>query len=213
MTRLVSLRLDGPRAPWSRLGLAGDGGSFRFADVDLHVSDGGEHHDGIHGWAFDHTTSADVDGIPTGPPAMAPEGPRASPLLGGWLLAVDHVVVMTDDLERTSAAFEAALGAPLRRTRDAGGGVTQGFHRLANTVIEIVHSPSNPQGARLWGFVGIVDDLDAVVGGIRRELGDDAVSSPRAAVQAGRRIASVRSSAGLGAAVALMTGRPASDGR
>lgn len=128
-------------------------------------------------------------------------------MIGGRLVAVDHVVVLTDDLARTTSAVEHALGAPLRRTRDAGHGVTQGFHRLDNTVIEIVHTPSNPVGASLWGFVGIVDDLDAVVAEIGRELGPDAVSSPRPAVQAGQRIATVRKSAGLGVAVALMSRR------
>ena len=206
MTRLVSLSLGGTRAPWSRLGLSFVDGSFRFADVDVIVPADGEPHDGTRRWSFD-VGSGDVDGIPVGAPATAPERSRQSPILGGRLVAVDHGVVMTDDLARTSSAVERQLGAPLRRTRDAGGGVTQGFHRLDNTVIEIVDSPSNPEGASLWGFVGIVDDLDAVVEEINREFGTGAASSPRDAVQAGQRIASVRGTAGLGVALALMSSR------
>lgn len=209
MTRLVSLSLGGTGEPWRRLGLAFVEGAFRFADIDVFVPADGEPDDGTRGWSFDAATSGDIDGIPTGPPSSAPRAPEESPLLGGRLVALDHVVVMTDDLGRTASAVERELGAQLRRTRDAGGGVIQGFHRLDNTVIEIVRTPSNPAGASLWGFVGIVDDLDAVVAAIRREFGSDAVSPPRQAVQAGRRIATVRSSAGLGAAVALMSRRRA----
>lgn len=214
MSRLVSLSLTVPRVPWARLGLAQLDGSFRFADVLLDVTDvaGRDGIDtGLCGWSFDVDTTGDVDGIPTGVVTAAPRGSGGtveSPLLGGRLLAVDHVVVRTDDLERTSGSVEAELGAPLRRTRDAGGGVTQGFHRLDNTVIEIVQAPSNPAGASLWGFVGVVDDLDAVVAEMRREFGADAVSGPRDAVQAGQRIASIRRQAGLQVEVALMTSRP-----
>jgi hypothetical protein len=49
--------------------------------------------------------------------------------------------------------------------------------------------------------VFVVDDLDATVAW----LGPDVVSTPRDAVQSGRRIASIRREAGLGLPVALMT--------
>jgi catechol 2,3-dioxygenase-like lactoylglutathione lyase family enzyme len=114
---------------------------------------------------------------------------------------VDHVVVMTPDLERTSAAFTAVTGAPLKRVRDAGANTRQGFHRLNDVVIEMVSSPNVPEGpARLWGFVLTVRGLDEAA----RYLGPDVLSPPKPAVQEGRRIATFRQAAGLGVPVALM---------
>ena len=55
--------------------------------------------------------------------------------------------------------------------------------------------------ASFWGFVFIVDDLQAACA----RLGDDLVSAPKAAVQSGRMIASFRAAAGLGLPIALMT--------
>ena len=211
MTRLVSITAGGEREPWHRLGLAPEGGSFLFGGVAVHVSP--ERPAGLHGWSFSTCLAGDLDGIPTEASDPGPVGGEVAPVLGGRLLAVDHVVVTTDDLDRTSRAVEAHLGAPLRRTRDAGGGTVQGFHRIENTVIELVSSPSSPlspKGASLWGFVGVVDDLDAVWRALTREFGAEAVSGPRDAVQAGRRICSLRRSVGLGVALALMDARPSS---
>jgi hypothetical protein len=53
----------------------------------------------------------------------------------------------------------------------------------------------------VWGVVFVVEDLDATVAW----LGPDVVSTPRDAVQSGRRIASIRREVGLGLPVALMT--------
>jgi hypothetical protein len=114
---------------------------------------------------------------------------------------VDHVVINTPNLQRTSDALAQLTGAPLKRTRDAGNGVTQGFHKLGSVVVELVTMPSMPEGpASLWGFVLDVQDLD----GIATHLGPDVLSPPKPAVQPGRRIATFRSAAALGVPVALM---------
>ncbi len=114
---------------------------------------------------------------------------------------VDHVVINTPDLMRTSDALTAATGAPLKRVREAGNSVQQGFHRLASVVVEIVSAPTMPQGdASLWGFVLNVKDIYAVA----NHVGPDVLTIPKPAVQAGRLIATFRSSVGLGVPVALM---------
>jgi hypothetical protein len=59
--------------------------------------------------------------------------------------------------------------------------------------------PDGP--AAFWGLVVNVEDLDAACA----LIGPDRVSSPKDAVQPGRRIATVRSEVGLGLPVALMT--------
>jgi len=116
--------------------------------------------------------------------------------------SIDHVVVMTSSLDRTCGAIEGVLGLPLKRTRDAGRGVRQGFHRSGDVVIEVVERPDlDSASAALWGLVLVVDDLDEATGW----LGPDLVGPPRDAVQPGRRIATVRSEAGLGLPVALMS--------
>jgi sensor domain CHASE-containing protein len=54
-------------------------------------------------------------------------------------------------------------------------------------------------GTRFWGLVVIVSDLDALA-----ERFGDLLSEIRPAVQPGRRIAPLRSKAGLGPAVAFL---------
>ena len=157
---------------------------------------------GVHGWAFDAVDVADIDGIPT----RRAEPPQALHHLAGDftldVVCVDHIVVMTSDLMRTSEAFAAATGAPLKRVRDASNSVRQAFHRVGDVVIEIVSSPQVPAGAAtLWGFVLTVRSLDAVAD----YLGPDVLSPPKSAVQEGRLIATFRQAAGLGVPVALMT--------
>ena len=120
--------------------------------------------------------------------------------------SLDHVVVLTPDLERTSAAIAEATGFELRRIREFGS-TRQGFHRLGERgsgalIVELVERPDIPAGpAAFWGIVLIVDDLDAAF----ELIGPDRISPPKDAVQPGRRIATVRADVGLGLPVALMT--------
>jgi len=111
------------------------------------------------------------------------------------------VVVSTDSLERTCGAIADVTGAPLKRVREVGA-IRQGFHRLGGLVVEVVERAGQPAGpASFWGLVLNVEDLDVAVD----HLGPDLVGAPKDAVQPGRRIATVRSEAGLGLPVALMT--------
>lgn len=145
-----------------------------------------------------------VDGITT---AFVSETTCSQPLTSPLgILGVDHVVVMTGQLERTCAAITTVTRAPLKRIRDAGGGVRQGFHRCGRVIIEVVERPDIDASApaTIWGLVLTVQDLDEVM----QWLGPDAISAPRSAVQAGRRIATIKREAGLGVAVALMTPEP-----
>jgi hypothetical protein len=116
---------------------------------------------------------------------------------------IDHVVVLTPDLERTSAAFEA-IGVQRRRVREVetdDGLLRQGFFRLGEVIVEVVTHPGIDEGpARFWGITFTVEDLDACA-----ELLGDRLGSIRDAVQPGRRIATVRRQAELGLPVALMS--------
>ena len=118
---------------------------------------------------------------------------------------VDHVVVLADDVRATCAEIERVSGSLLTRVKESDRGV-QGFHRFGSVILEVVERRlvdpgQNSANAAYWGFVVTVDDLDAAVA----HLGPDVLGAAKPAVQPGRRIATVRSSAGLGVPLALMS--------
>ena len=83
---------------------------------------------------------------------------------------------------------------------------SQGFHRLGSVILEVVErrlvDPDQRTGrATYWGLVVVVEDLEAAVA----HLGPDVIGAAKPAVQPGRRIATVRSGAGLGVPLALMS--------
>ncbi|MFM8626156.1 MAG: VOC family protein [Actinomycetota bacterium] len=218
MIRLVALEVGGDTEPWETIGLPVDEPTIgipipprrsRIADVEVRFA-GGE--PGLQGWVFAHPAHegdplvVDVAGIRTtivgADPEHASNGNTTSPLAGAAAVGLDHVVVRTSDPEGFRDAVGRVLGLELRRVRPVGNGWEQWFYKPDNTVIEVVTSPDLPRGpATLWGMVASVDDLDAIA----TRLGDDVVSAPKAAVQPGRSISTVRQSVGLGVAFALMT--------
>ena len=159
---------------------------------------------GLHSWVLQgaDVNVENIDGVATNHAIgefQIAASVRADFDLG--VIGVDHVVINTPDLMRTSDALTAATGTPLKRVRDAGNNVQQGFHRLGSVIVEIVTAPTMPLGdASLWGFVLNVKDIYAVA----NHVGPDVLSIPKPAVQAGRLIATFRSSVGLGVPVALM---------
>ena len=116
---------------------------------------------GIQGWALDGASSAELDGLPTA--AGASDDPPAVRHPNG-VTRIDHLVVFTPDLERTTAAFEAA-GIERRRVREADTGegtLRQGFFRLGEVILEVVEHAKIPSGpASFWGITFAVEDLDA----------------------------------------------------
>ncbi|MEI8239961.1 MAG: hypothetical protein WCI22_11115 [Actinomycetota bacterium] len=198
-TTVAELHIGGPVDGWQRLGLhivddaaLVDGVALRFV--------GGE--PGLHGWAFCNAPVTDdlIDGIPTRYVDALTAGGRDHDLS---VIAVDHVVVNTSSLERTCAAIEAATGEPLKRVREIGA-IRQGFHRLERVVLEVVESPQVTAAvASLWGFVLTVDDIHDACD----RLGPDVVGLPKAAVQPGRFIATVRPTVALGLPLAFISPR------
>lgn len=203
---LLSLAIVADIRAWNRLGLslddAGDVqvGMTRLAFVD--PSDGQE--SGIAEWTVssDRVERLFIDGLAT-QLVFGKASPESEPTheLGARL--IDHVVVMTPSLDRTCGAIADATGAPLKRIREVGRGVRQGFHRLGEVIVEVVERPDIPADtpARFWGLVLIVDDLPAVA----ERLGPTLVGPVKPAVQPERLIATVRHEAGLGMPVALMS--------
>lgn len=161
--------------------------------------------DGHVGWSLrplDDPIPADVDGITT----TSSDAPLPVPVMHpNRVTGMDHIVVRSPDLDRTTAAIEA-LGVACRRVRDASIGdlaIQQRFFRFGDVIIELV-GPPEPAGdapATIWGVACNVDDIDAAA-----EHVGPACSRPKDAVQPGRRIATVRTrDLGISLTVALMT--------
>ncbi len=206
---LVALTVLGDPGRWRDIGFSVEqDGSCQVGAVRLQVSppeEGGR--PGIDGWAFAglHDPPMGIDGIPTEAASEATARPVGHP---NGVTSLDHVVVTTPDLGRTVTALEGAGLRVLReRDTDTGGRpMRQVFLRPGEAVIELVGPPA-PSGsgrARFFGLAFTVTDLDAVASLLGARLG-----TSKAAVQPGRRIATVRSDAGPGVPVAFMSGLPA----
>ena len=216
MTTIAELWLSSSIDPWHRLGFSSfsvgqpDGLSvscisiaglgFRFLPEIAEPSASGSC---ATGWTVrsDDATTHSVDGVATRVIAELQPVPELTHQFA--VTAIDHVVITTGSLERTCGAITDQLGLPLKRIRDAGHGVRQGFHRAGSLILEIVERPdlAPETSAEIWGVVFVVDDLDSAIAW----LGPDAIGAPRDAVQNGRRIASVKKEVGLGLPVALMS--------
>ena len=144
---------------------------------------------GIAAWSLAGIDrDAYVDGLVTR--AAAPSGGPAGRHPNG-VVRIDHVVIATPDGDRTTHAL-AALGMVVRRVRDdARPGLRQTFLRADELIVEVV-APAEPPAdrsapARFLGIACTVRDLDECAALLGEHL-----SPVRAAVQPGRRIASLR---------------------
>ncbi len=165
---------------------------------------------GIFAWSLRDLANAELDGLPTSV-SMEPPAPTAHTEHFNGIVAIDHVVAMTPNLDRSVEALQAA-GLDLRRIREQptpAGAPRQAFFRLGEVILEVVQEPeevlaARPDGtdgsARFWGLALLSHDLELAV----EQFGEH-VSEIRAAVQPGRRIATLRRSAGLAMPVALMS--------
>jgi hypothetical protein len=200
---------DEPGA-WSALGFEVDGDVCVVGEVRIRLA-GPDAGKGLTGWALRGVDGTELDGLPTARSDRPP--PTEQPRHPNGIAAIDHVVAIAPALERTVAALRAA-GLDLRRIREEptpAGAPRQAFFRLGATILEVVQEPpeaieragGDDRPAFFWGLALLAPDLDATVAGL-----GDRVGEIRAAVQPGRRIATLRRSAGLAAPVALITARP-----
>lgn len=197
---------DAPEA-WSAIGFEVDGDACLIGEVRVRLV-GGDAGEGLLSWSLRDLESTELDGLATTRSDHQP--PSAGPAHPNGITALDHVVVITPDLERTVAALQRA-GIDLRRIREEptpAGAPRQAFFRLGPVILEVVQEPADAiergggidRPAFFWGLALVAPDLDATVA----ELGDR-VSEIRPAIQPGRRIATLRRSAGLALPVALIT--------
>jgi catechol 2,3-dioxygenase-like lactoylglutathione lyase family enzyme len=203
---------DAPGA-WSALGFELAGDTCVVGDVRIRLVGEGDGK-GLTGWALRDVAAADLDGLATRrSQRQPPNEPAAHP---NGITGLDHVVAITPALDRTVAVLRGA-GLDLRRIREEptpAGAPRQAFFRLGATILELVQEPpeankragGDGRPAFFWGLAFVAPDLDATVAGL-----GERVSEIRPAIQPGRRIATLRRSAGLAVPVALIT--PPSGGR
>jgi hypothetical protein len=192
---------------WAALGFALDGERCPIGGVTLRLTGRGEA-SGVLGWSLRGLASTELDGLPTSS-SERPATPPALPHPNG-IVSIDHLVAVSPALDRTVAALQAA-GLNLRRIREEptpAGAPRQAFFRLGREILEVVQEPDEvierrggaDRPAHFWGLALLVDDIDATVAAIAPHAGP-----PRAAVQPGRRIATVARSAGVSVPLALIT--------
>jgi hypothetical protein len=200
---------DPPEA-WEAAGFSVDGdGTCRIGSVRVRLvgRDGGKR---ILGWSLRDAPPARLaDGALDGLPTTASTAVAAEPgRHANGATHIDHVVLLSPDLARTTAAFEA-IGVPQRGSRDTesyGPPMRQVFFRLGEVILEVVGQPDST-GDGAPGFFGLaitVADLDSAAALLDGHLGD-----AKDAVQEGRRIATLRHrELGMSVATALMSPEP-----
>jgi hypothetical protein len=206
---LLGLDLATDPIAWRALGFALD-------DDDMCAVDGvairlGRPGPKIAGWAIAGVPDdVEIDGLTTtaSTRAAAASAGRSHP---NGTIAIDHVVAISPDPARTIAA-RAEHGIEPRRSRHTdqyGPPFTQTFFRLGRPILELI-GPDEPTGsepARFYGLAFTVHDLDATA-----EFLGDRLGRVKDAVQAGRRIATLRREAGAGIPLAFMSPGPESLG-
>lgn len=201
---------DEPSA-WASAGFTVEGDLCRVGSVRIRLL-GREAGRGAVGWSLRGVPASSydelaegLDGLPTTVSEEAPCEPAEHPL---GVTHLDHVVLMSPDLDRTRAVL-AGLGLDERRVRDAemmGAPMRQVFYKLGDVVLELVGSPDahNDGPTTIWGLTHSVPDLDAAAA----RLGE-AAGRVKDAVQPGRRITTLRGRGlGISVATALMSPRP-----
>lgn len=175
---------------WTRAGFEVDpDGICRVGGVRVRLV-GRDHGFGIVGWSLRGValTGAELDGVPTTRSELGAATPATHP---NGVVAIDHVVLLSPDVDRTVRAF-AELDLEPRRERlgELGGQpIRQVFFRLGEVIVEVVGSPDTASEgpASLWGITYVVDDIDQSAAYLGEHAG-----RVKEAVQPGRRITTLR---------------------
>jgi hypothetical protein len=194
---------------WRELGFTVSDGSCHLGSVRLRLA-GTQAGRGITAWSLRDLAGTELDGLPTSRSERPADLAAPAAAHPNGVLAIDHVVAVSPSLDRSVGALQGA-GLDLRRTREEptpAGAPRQAFFRLGEVILEVVQEPDEviehaggpDRPAFFWGLALRVADLERAV----QDLGES-VGSIRPAVQPGRRIATLRRSAGLAVPVALMS--------
>lgn len=205
---LDELQVGDDAEAWRAAGFSVDGEVCPVGTVAIRLT-GSHGPRGVRDWALRGVTEdraaafAQAEGLATRISTSSEREGAATHAIGAS--RVDHVVLMTPNVGRTTASLEA-LGLDVRRVRDAemgGSPIRQVFFRLGEVILEVIGAPTGAgEGpATFWGITHRVSDLDAAAA----MLGDRC-GRIRDAVQPGRRIATLRTrELGMSVATALIS--------
>ena len=199
---LRSLRIADDPNLWQSVGFALTDDRCVIGGVELELvgaSDARtESESAILGWTLDGEWPGEIDGIPT-TSQVASEPIRQGAASPNGAVSLDHLVISTPDLDRTIDALIGA-GFELRRIREIGRGMRQAFFWAGDVILEIVGPQGDPGPSRLWGLAFNTADLNATAAFL-----GDCCTTPKDAVQRGRRIASLTRECGVAVPIAFMT--------
>ena len=203
--QLKAIIVDVDIQAWNAAGFTGADavtiGSTTVVPTGSGETAGDGHRNGIIGAAIEGV--GELDGLALG--SWDPSGAAVDP--GGHpnaVVSIDHIVVMTPDCDRTTAAFEAQ-GLEARRVRQIelpDGDRRQTFFWMGDVICEVV-GPEIPEGdgpARWWGLALTVSRLDVTTG-----LLGDLATLAKPAVQPGRFVSTLRRDAGLGVPILFIS--------
>jgi catechol 2,3-dioxygenase-like lactoylglutathione lyase family enzyme len=193
---------------WAGCGFRVEDGECEVGSVRIRFAEDVGPGRGIAGWSLRGLASAELDGLPT-TGSDRDERPEAPPHPNG-VSGLDHVVAISPDLDRTIASLQGA-GLDLRRVREGptpAGAPRQAFFRLGAAILEVVQEPpeaverggGTDRPAFFWGLAFLAPDPEATA----RFLGEGA-GEVRDAIQPGRRIVTLRRSAGFAVPVAILS--------
>jgi Glyoxalase/Bleomycin resistance protein/Dioxygenase superfamily len=204
---LLELQIGDDPDAWRSAGFGvDDDGRVRIGQVVITLT-GADGKRGIRAWAFRgvEATPDGIDGLPT---VSGGEIDGATATNPNGCVAIDHVVVLSPDSDRTVEAF-VAQGFEARRERETdqyGVPMRQTFFLAGEVIIELI-APIDSGGdgpAKFFGLAYTVGDVDATAALLVDHIGD-----VKEAVQPGRRITTLRHKPlGLSVATAFMSPEP-----
>ncbi len=164
------LTLADDPARWAALGFDVKDGHCQIGTVVLSFTDAeaAPGQPGIRAWSLRDLASDQLDGLPT--TISHKSIPEPAPVHPNGVVAIDHIVAASPELDRSVAALQAA-GLDLRRVREEptpAGAPRQAFFRLGHEILELIQEPAEvieraggvDHPVRFWGLALQVDDLE-----------------------------------------------------
>jgi hypothetical protein len=208
MARLANLVIADAPTIWESLGFTVLADTVWIGDVGIRCLNKPNER-GIVSWTLEGELPTDLDGIPVDSLEVATPPPEVSARSHrNGVIAIDHLVVMTPNIDRTVMAFETA-GLECRRRREGAAygaqAMRQAFFWFGDVICEVVGpeilDPDKANApASFFGLALTSNDLDATAAFFGAHM-----KSPIDAVQPGRRIATLSSKAGSTVALAFMS--------
>jgi len=196
---LAELAIADAPDQWQALGFdVDDNGNLDIGGVRVRLGGDGT---GITSWSLVRVNAmGSIDGLPTPVPRVLRPPPFKTHPNGAT--GIDHVVILSSDLDRTGAAL-ARAGVELKRVQESSRG-RMGYRRIGPAILEVVQQDDlEGEDTRFWGLAIVVISLEELT----ERLGDR-LGPITPATQPGRRVATLNSDAGVSVPLAFMSPEP-----